>query len=215
MKPWDIAADRSDSDGFWVRVNPGAVNVFCNPLEHLRSSGWHEVASDGRFDLDRMAEENKRFLIHSLREQEPRGRGKWKWGWHKLYFRPSESLFVRVGTDFADFGNLSVWGIKQEDAAALSNMFNVADGLLGEFLNLHVICTINCEIEKLDPAIIRSGRLLESWQFRRLTAAEARRLSTAKGLNLQEQKDEYSLAEIYNGQSPLPNGGQSKAIGFR
>jgi hypothetical protein len=101
-----------------------------------------------------------------------------------------------------------------DNRAALSNMLNVADGLLGEFLNLHLICTVNCEIEKLDPAIIRSGRLLDSWEFRRLTAAEARKLCAAKGIELWEQKEEYSLAEIYNGGCRLQNGGRSKKIGF-
>jgi len=79
----------------------------------------------------------------------------------------------------------------------VSSLLNIADGLLGDFLQMHLICTVNCEITKLDPAIIRPGRLLAYREFKRLSQEQAMRVAAAKGIRLPEQKD-YSLAEIFS-----------------
>jgi hypothetical protein len=79
----------------------------------------------------------------------------------------------------------------------LSNFLNITDGLPGEFLKLHLICTINCKIDKLDPAVTRTGRLIAYRQFRRLDRGEAARLALAKDLTIPSQET-YSLAEIYS-----------------
>ncbi len=84
-----------------------------------------------------------------------------------------------------------------DNAANVSNLLNMADGLLGEFLKLQLICTINCKVDQLDPAILRQGRLLSLREFRRLTPHEAGMLAQAKGLCLSSQND-YSVAEIYH-----------------
>ena len=95
----------------------------------------------------------------------------------------------------------------------LSNFLNIADGLPGEFLKLHLICTINCKIDKLDPAVTRTGRLLAYRNFRLLNRAEAVRLALAKGLAIPIQES-YSLAEIYNeGRSGFREA-ETKYVGF-
>ena len=95
----------------------------------------------------------------------------------------------------------------------VANLLNVSDGLLAEFLQTHLICTVNCPIEKLDPAIVRPGRLLACREFMRLSRQQAQELARAKGLRLPEQAD-YSLAEIYRrpviGDSPATQ----KSLGF-
>jgi len=95
----------------------------------------------------------------------------------------------------------------------LSNLLNISDGLLGEFLKLHLICTINCEIEKLDPAVIRAGRLVAYRNFGRLNRAEAARLALAKRLRIPAQET-YSLAEIYNEQRSGFEETKIKRVGF-
>jgi hypothetical protein len=84
-----------------------------------------------------------------------------------------------------------------DNQASLSNLLNIADGFLGAFLRVHVICTVNTQIEKLDPAVLRPGRLLARYTFPRLSPEQANALATAKGLRIRHQ-DSYSLAEIYN-----------------
>jgi len=95
----------------------------------------------------------------------------------------------------------------------VSNLLNIADGFLGEFLQVHILATVNCAFDKLDPAIRRKGRLLNYRQFRRLTHAEAQRLAASKGIALPEQAD-YSLAEIYNAQAATPEVPPEPVIGF-
>jgi hypothetical protein len=80
---------------------------------------------------------------------------------------------------------------------ALSNLLNIADGFLGAFLNLQIICTINTAIDKIDPAVLRPGRLLASYTFQRLSFEQAQKLARAKSLTISVQES-YSLAEIYN-----------------
>ena len=79
----------------------------------------------------------------------------------------------------------------------LSNLLNISDGFLGEMLKLHVICTVNCPIDKIDPAILRPGRLVAMREFGRLSVAQALLLARTKNLSINPQ-DNYSLAELYN-----------------
>jgi hypothetical protein len=83
-----------------------------------------------------------------------------------------------------------------ENQESLSTLLNIGDGFLGDLLQMHVICTINAPIGRLDPAVKRSGRLIAARQFERLNWPQAQRLAQARGLTL-EFRESYSLAEIY------------------
>lgn len=93
----------------------------------------------------------------------------------------------------------------------LSNLLNLADGFLGELLRMQVICTMNCPVEKIDPAIVRPGRLIAMREFVRLSAMHARILATVKNLTINSH-DSYSLAELYNPPSETTEG--EKILGF-
>lgn len=100
-----------------------------------------------------------------------------------------------------------------DNQSSVSNLLNICDGFLSDVLKLHVIATFNCEVGDLDPALLRPGRLIGHYQFRRLTPAEAQQLATAKGRALPPLPD-YSLADVY---AAAPAGGRSKGakqIGF-
>jgi hypothetical protein len=71
-----------------------------------------------------------------------------------------------------------------ENRAKVSDLLNVADGFLGEFLKMHVICTINCSTDRLDPAILRAGRLVAYREFKRLSREQAGRVAAIKGVAL-------------------------------
>jgi ATPase family associated with various cellular activities (AAA) len=148
-----------------------------------------------------------RYLIHKLKHS------------HSFYYLPVSHYGMLSDPAMSEFWikeNLRRTGIKKviilEDAEPLllerggdnwrhlSNLLNVSDGLLGEFLRVHILCTMNAEATQIDRAVLRSGRLIASRQFERLRAQDARKLAAAKGLQLSQQKD-YSLAEIYHGNS--------------
>jgi hypothetical protein len=95
----------------------------------------------------------------------------------------------------------------------VSNFLNIADGLLGEFLRMHLLCTINCDLDQLDPAILRHGRLHSHRKFHRLNKPQAERIAEHHGLSLSEQET-YSLAEIFKPDPLIQIQMQQKRIGF-
>ena len=95
----------------------------------------------------------------------------------------------------------------------VSNLLNIADGFLGDFLKIHVVATTNAAVRELDRAILRPGRLIGQREFRRLTRVEAQRLADAKGLTLTDQSD-FSLAEVYNGAAVNSAFNGERQIGF-
>lgn len=161
-----------------------------------------------------------RHLIHKLRRT------------HRFYYLPANQAHLLSAPQLVEFwlgesyrADKMAKVIVIEDAEPLlvargrdnqdhlSNLLNISDGLLGEFLKLHLICTINCDIDKLDTAVTRKGRLLAYRHFRRLSDHEARKLALAKGLSLNPQ-DDYSLAEIYNSNGSEIDTIASKRMGF-
>jgi hypothetical protein len=84
----------------------------------------------------------------------------------------------------------------------VATLLNLTDGLLGDALGLHVVCTLNSELTDLDPALLRPGRLIAHRDFRTLTKSEAERLAAALGIGA-PAAGEVSLAEIFNS---APNG---------
>lgn len=138
-----------------------------------------------------------------------------RWKSHRFYYLPINACRYLSSPDMVEFW-LGINGISTEykkilvledaedllmqrgsdNQAKVSAVLNIADGLLGEFLQLHLICTVNCPLDKLDPAITRPGRLLAVREFRRLDREQAERLAAEKTIALAEQQD-YSLAEIY------------------
>jgi len=101
-----------------------------------------------------------------------------------------------------------------DNRAKVSDLLNIADGFLGEFLQVHLICTVNSRLERLDPAIMRPGRLVGFHEFKRLTREQAARLAEAKGLKLAGEQSEYSLAEIYLAGSAAARAFSRRVIGF-
>jgi hypothetical protein len=76
-------------------------------------------------------------------------------------------------------------------------ILNLTDGLMSDFLRLHIVCSINCASTAIDPALIRPGRLQAHRVFSRVDASTAQRIAAKAGRELPLQSD-YSLAEIFN-----------------
>lgn len=100
-----------------------------------------------------------------------------------LILEDAESVLLRRGED------------NREKVATL---LNLTDGMLGDALGLHVVCTLNSELADLDPALLRPGRLLAHHDFALLDAAEAAKLAEVLGVSVQTE-DRISLAELFNG----------------
>lgn len=96
----------------------------------------------------------------------------------------------------------------------LSNILNISDGLLGDSLCLKFICTFNNDIRRIDKALLRKGRLIDKYEFGKLTKDKTSAL--IKEIHDREGDfGEKTLAEIFNLDSD--NHGANKkrsSIGF-
>jgi SpoVK/Ycf46/Vps4 family AAA+-type ATPase len=95
---------------------------------------------------------------------------------------------------------------------AVSNLLNLSDGLLGDAMHQQIICTFNCDIKGVDPALMRDGRLVIEHKFDKLNPHEARRICKQLEIpgNGEDIHQPITLAEIYarknqNGHTTIKN----------
>lgn len=81
---------------------------------------------------------------------------------------------------------------------ATNNLLGLTDGFLKDALKLKIICTFNCDVGKIDPALLRKGRLYFEYKFTKLASEEATNLAKFMNLDVQEFNQPMSLAEIFN-----------------
>ena len=93
----------------------------------------------------------------------------------------------------------------------LATLLNISDGLLGDSLNIKFICTFNCELNKLDSAIKRKGRLKIQYEFKPLVPEKANALIASLG---KEVKHDCTLAQIYNSEDNGAEEMKRNKIGF-
>lgn len=82
-------------------------------------------------------------------------------------------------------------------SSSVSNLLNISDGLMADFLNVQLICTFNSELAMIDSALIRKGRLIARYEFGKLNVAKAQRLSDHLGHD-QTIKEPMTIAEVAN-----------------
>jgi hypothetical protein len=91
----------------------------------------------------------------------------------------------------------------QSDVSAVANILNISDGIIGDALNILIICTFNTDIDNIDPALLRKGRLLLEYKFDALEYDKKVSLLTKiHGISEHEASDlansKMTLADIYN-----------------
>jgi hypothetical protein len=83
-----------------------------------------------------------------------------------------------------------------ENRSPVSSLLNLTDGLVTQFIKLHLIATLNCKRDSLDKALMRPGRLKFFRNFERIPADRARRIADQYGRKLDDRAD-YTLAEVF------------------
>jgi len=81
--------------------------------------------------------------------------------------------------------------------SSVSNLLNISDGLLADFLNVQVICTFNSSLTMVDNALMRKGRLIAKYEFGKLNVEKGQRLSDHFGFDTIIDKP-MTIAEIAN-----------------
>ena len=103
---------------------------------------------------------------------------------------------------------------KYNSGSSVSNLLNISDGLLADFLNVQLICTFNNSVALIDSALMRKGRLIAKYEFGKLSIAKAQRLSEHFGFD-QTISEPMTIAEIANPNEKDQKENRKEMIGFR
>ena len=103
---------------------------------------------------------------------------------------------------------------KINQGSAVSNLLNISDGLLADFLNVQLICTFNNSLTLIDSALMRKGRLIAKYEFGKLTVSQSQRLSDHLGFDSKINRP-MTVAEIANQHEKHTEPVMMEAIGFR
>ena len=116
--------------------------------------------------------------------------------WQKQNTRHGDHVKVIIMED----AERLLWRRQGDNREAVSTILNIADGLLGRMLKLHLVCSVNATMDELDPAVLRPGRLMNHRRFNRLNRDNAKRIAAARELKFhpREGVESYSLAEVLN-----------------
>jgi hypothetical protein len=98
--------------------------------------------------------------------------------------------------------------------SSVSNLLNVSDGLLSDFLNVQIICTFNHPLSLVDAALMRKGRLIAKYEFGKLSTGKAQALSKHLGFDTLI-REPMTIAEIANPHEKQYSAERVEVIGFR
>ena len=79
----------------------------------------------------------------------------------------------------------------------VSTLLNLTDGFMKDILNLKIICTANCKMSEIDEALLRKGRILAKYEFKKLSKDKCNNIFQKKGLEHFTEED-MILADVYN-----------------
>jgi hypothetical protein len=103
---------------------------------------------------------------------------------------------------------------KSNPNSSVSNLLNISDGLLADFLNVQLICTFNSSLTMVDAALMRKGRLIAKYEFGKLNIVKAQRLSNRLGFETIINRP-MTIAEIANQNEMEQEEKRTEVIGFR
>lgn len=103
---------------------------------------------------------------------------------------------------------------RYNSSSSVSNLLNISDGLLADFLNVQLICTFNSALTTIDNALLRKGRLIARYEFGKLGIEKAKKLSTHLGFDKAVHQP-MTIAEIANPNEQQEPSTQVQVIGFR
>lgn len=98
--------------------------------------------------------------------------------------------------------------------STIASLLNLSDGLIGQTLNIQVICTFNTALSKVDKALLRKGRLLDGYEFKKLSLAKTKALFKKLGFK-HDPTEEMILTDIFNFEQEEFNVDKKDKIGFK
>jgi hypothetical protein len=103
---------------------------------------------------------------------------------------------------------------KRNAGSSVSNLLNISDGLLADFLNIQLVCTFNNSLTLIDEALMRKGRLIAKYEFGKLSVGRSQRLSDHLGFKTIINKP-MTVAEVANQHEKQHAAPRMEVVGFR
>jgi ATPase family associated with various cellular activities (AAA) len=98
------------------------------------------------------------------------------------------------------------------DDSVVATILQLTDGLFSDFLNIKIVCTFNTNIERIDKALLRKGRMIAKYKFAPLTTEKTAAL--AKKLGYENISGSLTLADIFGYEQRSFSAATKKGIGF-
>lgn len=98
------------------------------------------------------------------------------------------------------------------ESSVVSTILQLTDGLFSDFLNIKIICTFNTDIDRIDKALLRKGRMVAKYSFAALSPEKTAAL--AKKLGHEEVEGGLTLAEIFGYDKLEFRNVEKRKIGF-
>jgi len=86
-----------------------------------------------------------------------------------------------------------------DNISAISSILNMSDGIIGNLLDLRIICTTNAKVDDIDEAILRTGRLSARVEVGLLESEQAKAIYARVGGTAPQawNKKFYALSDVY------------------
>lgn len=219
-KSYDIGYILNSSHGLYVKYINGSLKYDLSYEKHF-NDGFKEFADDVYLAISQR--KNGLYILHG----DP---GTGKTSFIKSLAKDSRRKFIYIPTQMSDAlssPDLLPLLIDEEDAvlvledcskelitreqnyspASVTNLLNLTDGFFADFLNFTVIATVNMDIGKIDPALLRAGRCLGHYKFEKLSVDKIQALGF-------ESTVPKTLAEVFSGKNKDFDLTQRNKIGF-
>ena len=96
---------------------------------------------------------------------------------------------------------------------AMQSLLSISDGMLGDSLKLKFICTFNTDVQNIDKAITRKGRMKIKYEFKDLNKDKVKKIFKTMGIDENLAKP-MPLCDVYNYLEDNGNNPTNRKIGF-
>lgn len=134
----------------------------------------------------------------------------------KELLKPSFIAFLLQNRDalliIEDAEKVVVARDNSSDESVVSTLLQLTDGLFSDFLNIKIICTFNTNLDRIDKALLRKGRMIAKYNF--LPLSPEKTAALAKKLGHESITGSLTLADIFSYDQQNFNKPIRKTIGF-
>lgn len=134
----------------------------------------------------------------------------------KELLKPSFIAFMLQNKDailiIEDAEKVVVARDNSSDESVVSTLLQLTDGLFSDFLNIKIVCTFNTNLDRIDKALLRKGRMIAKYNFLPLSAEKTEVL--AKRMGYDHITGSMTLADIFGYDQQNFNKPVKRTIGF-